>query len=173
LPDSSVINNHQIIRSIYMKSFYVLTVAVALLAGCSPNNQSSGPAAPPIAPSVSTTTLKADPKAAGEAFLKDNGKKDGVTGASPKSSDTVRVNYEGSLLDGTIFDSSYQRGESITFPVTGVIPGWVEALQLMKVGDKWQLFIPSNLAYGAQGAGPQIPPNSTLVFQVELIDIVH
>ncbi|HEY4417189.1 MAG TPA: FKBP-type peptidyl-prolyl cis-trans isomerase [Verrucomicrobiae bacterium] len=171
-----------------MKSFYVLTVAVALLAGCSPNNQSSGPAAPPIAPSVSTTTLKADPKAAGEAFLKDNGKKDGVittasglqykilksgTGASPKSSDTVRVNYEGSLLDGTIFDSSYQRGESITFPVTGVIPGWVEALQLMKVGDKWQLFIPSNLAYGAQGAGPQIPPNSTLVFQVELIDIVH
>ena len=92
-------------------------------------------------------------------------------GESPKSTDTVTVNYKGTLIDGTVFDSSYDRGEPVTFPVNGVIPGWTEALQLMKPGAKWQLFIPAELAYGADGAGRAIPPNAALVFDVELLNI--
>ncbi|MDP9186071.1 MAG: FKBP-type peptidyl-prolyl cis-trans isomerase [Verrucomicrobiota bacterium] len=92
------------------------------------------------------------------------------SGAQPKSSDTVTVNYRGTLVDGTEFDSSYKRGQPATFPVGGVIKGWTEALQLMKVGSKFQLFIPANLAYGEQGR-PGIPPNSLLIFEVELMDV--
>jgi FKBP-type peptidyl-prolyl cis-trans isomerase FklB len=126
-------------------------------------------------------------KKEGEAFLAENKTKPGViTTASglqykvltegkdarkPKEDETVTVNYRGTLLDGTEFDSSYKRGTPATFPVKGVIKGWVEGLQLMTVGSKWQLFIPSALAYGENGAGPQIGPNSTLVFDVELISI--
>lgn len=94
------------------------------------------------------------------------------TGAKPSVSDTVRCHYEGRLIDGNIFDSSYRRGEPIDFPVNGVIPGWVEALQLMPVGSKWKLYIPSDLAYGEHGAGEAIAPNMTLIFDVELLDIV-
>ncbi len=93
------------------------------------------------------------------------------TGPKPKPGDTVTVNYEGKLIDGTVFDSSYKRGEPATFPVTGVIPGWTEALQLMKEGAKWELFIPPSLAYGERGAGPVIGPNSTLIFTVELLKV--
>ena len=93
------------------------------------------------------------------------------TGASPKSTDTVSVHYKGTLINGKEFDSSYRRGQPASFPVNGVIKGWTEALQLMKVGSKWQLFIPSELAYGEQGAGGVIPPNATLVFEVEVISI--
>ncbi len=122
----------------------------------------------------------------GEAFLAANAKKDGVkttasglqykvlktgTGKSPKATDIVKVHYHGTLIDGTVFDSSVQRGEPVSFPVEGVIPGWVEALQLMKEGDKWQLVIPAKLAYGEQGAGGPIGPNSTLIFEVELLAI--
>jgi FKBP-type peptidyl-prolyl cis-trans isomerase FklB len=122
----------------------------------------------------------------GEAFLAANGKKEGVkttgsglqykvlksgTGASPKPTDSVKVHYHGTLLDGTVFDSSVDRGEPVTFGVGDVIPGWTEALQLMKVGDKWQLYIPSKLAYGERSAGPKISPNSTLIFDVELLSI--
>jgi FKBP-type peptidyl-prolyl cis-trans isomerase FklB len=122
----------------------------------------------------------------GEEFLAANGKKDGVkttasglqykviksgTGASPKPSDEVKVHYHGTLIDGTVFDSSVERNEPISFPVTGVIPGWVEALQLMKVGDKWQIYIPSKLAYGERGSAPKIGPNSALIFDVELLGI--
>jgi len=121
-------------------------------------------------------------------FLAENSKKTGVTvtgsglqyevisegmGRKPAANDTVRVHYEGTLTDGTVFDSSYSRGEPIEFPLNGVIPGWTEGLQLMNVGSKYRLIIPSNLGYGSQGAGPQIPPYSTLVFQVELLDIVQ
>jgi FKBP-type peptidyl-prolyl cis-trans isomerase FklB len=120
-----------------------------------------------------------------EKFLTENKTKEGVkttasglqykvmkegNGAQPKSSDTVTVNYRGTLLDGTEFDSSYKRGQPATFPVGGVIKGWTEALQLMKVGSKYQLFIPANLAYGEQGR-PSIPPNSLLIFEVELMDV--
>jgi FKBP-type peptidyl-prolyl cis-trans isomerase FklB len=81
------------------------------------------------------------------------------------------VHYHGTLIDGTVFDSSVERNEPISFPVTGVIPGWVEALQLMKVGDKWQIYIPSKLAYGERGSAPKIGPNSALIFDVELLGI--
>lgn len=125
-------------------------------------------------------------RAEGEAFLAENAKKEGVvtlpsglqykvlnagTGATPKASDSVECHYEGRLIDGSVFDSSYQRGETATFGVTQVIAGWVEALQLMKEGDKWQLYIPYNLAYGERGAGAQIPPYATLIFDVELVKV--
>lgn len=120
-----------------------------------------------------------------EKFLADNKKKDGVkttasglqyivekegTGAQPKSTDNVTVNYRGVLMDGTEFDSSYKRGQPATFPVGGVIKGWTEALQLMKVGSKYKLFIPPSLAYGEHSPSPQIPPNSLLIFEVELMN---
>ncbi len=126
-------------------------------------------------------------QAEGKAFLETNAKRPEVvtlesglqyevmtagTGAIPTASDSVKVHYHGSLIDGTVFDSSVKRGEPATFGVTQVISGWVEALQLMPVGSKWKLFIPSDLAYGAQGAGQAIAPHSTLVFEVELLDIV-
>ncbi len=93
------------------------------------------------------------------------------TGPKPTASDTVVCNYKGTLINGTEFDSSYKRGQPATFPVNGVIKGWTEALQLMPVGSKWQLFIPSDLAYGERGPGPEIGPNSTLIFEVELLSI--
>ena len=123
---------------------------------------------------------------AGDAFLAENARKEGVkttasglqykvlksgSGASPKKTDSVKVHYHGTLIDGKVFDSSVQRGEPVTFQVDGVIPGWVEALQLMKVGDKWQLFIPAKLAYGERIPDPVIGPNATLVFEVELLGI--
>jgi FKBP-type peptidyl-prolyl cis-trans isomerase FklB len=93
------------------------------------------------------------------------------TGASPKTTDTVTVNYTGTLIDGTVFDSSVERGQPATFPLDRVIPGWTESLQLMKVGDKWQIFLPAKLAYGEQSPSPKIGPNSTLIFEVELLSI--
>jgi len=122
----------------------------------------------------------------GIEFLKQNRKRKGVvvtksglqyevitagTGVKPKSTDSVEVNYKGTLLNGKEFDSSYKNGESVTFPVNGVIPGWTEALKLMKKGAKWKLFIPSNLAYRENGAGNLIGPNSSLIFEIELLDI--
>ena len=122
----------------------------------------------------------------GERFLAENKKKKGVVtlksglqykvltkgkGDSPKLTDTVKTHYRGTLIDGTEFDSSYSRGEPTSFPVNGVVRGWTEALQLMKVGSKWQLFIPPDMAYGNRGAGPNIGPNSTLVFEIELLSI--
>jgi len=93
-------------------------------------------------------------------------------GESPSASDQVKCHYHGMLIDGTVFDSSVQRGTPAVFPVNGVIQGWVEALQMMSVGAKWRLFIPSDLAYGERGAGGSIGPNSTLIFDVELLEIV-
>lgn len=93
------------------------------------------------------------------------------SGNTPSAESTVEVHYEGKLLDGSIFDSSYQRNETTSFPVNGVIPGWTEALQLMKEGDVWEVTIPSDLAYGANGAGQAIGPNATLIFKVELVSI--
>jgi FKBP-type peptidyl-prolyl cis-trans isomerase FklB len=121
----------------------------------------------------------------GEKFLAENKKKEGIkatasglqykvikegTGPQPKATDTVTVNYRGTLIDGTEFDSSYKRGQPATFPLNAVIKGWTEGLQLMKAGSKYQLFIPASLGYGDRGAGGDIGPNSTLIFEVELID---
>lgn len=125
-------------------------------------------------------------KKEGDLFLAENKKKEGVvtlpsglqykvvkegTGEKPTDADTVTVHYRGTLIDGTEFDSSYGRGNPATFPVKGVIPGWTEALKLIKEGAKWQVFIPSNLAYGERGSGPRIGPNAALIFEVELIAI--
>src|SRR5690554_826308 len=123
----------------------------------------------------------------GELFLEENSKRTEVTtlvsglqyeiiqkgeGATPASTDKVKCHYHGTLVDGTVFDSSVQRGEPAEFPVNGVIQGWVEALQLMQVGSKWRLYVPSNLAYGERGAGGVIGPHATLIFEVELLAIV-
>ena len=125
-------------------------------------------------------------KADGEKFLAENAKREGVQvtasglqyevleatiGQKPKATDTVKVHYEGTLIDGTVFDSSYKRGESISFPLNGVIKGWTEGLQLMAVGSKYKFFIPYQLAYGERGAGQQIPPYAALIFTVELLGI--
>jgi FKBP-type peptidyl-prolyl cis-trans isomerase FklB len=128
-----------------------------------------------------------DLAAAGEAFLKQNAQRDGVTttptglqyevlktgsGKTPDRNSTVRVHYHGTLVDGTVFDSSVQRGEPLEFPVNGVISGWTEALQLMQEGARWKLFIPHELGYGARGAGGAIGPYSTLIFEVELLAVL-
>src|SRR5438093_1928773 len=124
-------------------------------------------------------------KTEGAKFLEENKSKPGVkttasglqykvekegTGAQPKATEMVTVNYRGTLIDGTELDSSYKRGQPATFPVNGVIKGWTEALQLMKVGSKYQLWIPSSLAYGERSVSPEIAPNATLIFEVELLD---
>jgi len=124
---------------------------------------------------------------AGTKFLTENSKKEGITslesglqyeivtegkGNTPKETDSVKCHYHGTLIDGTVFDSSVNRGEPAVFPVNGVIKGWVEALQLMPLGSKWKLYVPSDLAYGAQGAGNLIGPHTTLIFEVELLEIV-
>ena len=125
-------------------------------------------------------------KADGEKFLAENAKREGVKvtesglryeilepslGQKPKATDTVRVHYEGTLIDGTVFDSSYKRGESISFPLNGVIKGWTEGLQLMSIGSKYTFFIPYQLAYGERGAGQSVPPYAALIFTVELLGI--
>ena len=125
-------------------------------------------------------------RAEGEAFLTENAERDGVVtlpsglqyeviaegdGETPGRRSTVVVHYSGTLIDGTPFDSSFQRGKPARFPVNRVIPGWTEALQLMQVGDKWRLFIPADLAYGDKGVGPIIAPGSTLIFEVELLEV--
>ncbi len=127
-------------------------------------------------------------KEEGIKFLEENKKQAGVvtlpsglqyeiikegTGPIPKSTDTVKAHYAGSLIDGKEFDNSYKRGEPITIPVTGVIQGWVQALQLMPVGSKWKLFIPSDLGYGDRGAGGAIPGGAALIFDIELLEIVN
>ncbi|MBQ0089185.1 MAG: FKBP-type peptidyl-prolyl cis-trans isomerase [Prevotellaceae bacterium] len=129
----------------------------------------------------------AEQKKAGEAFLAENAKKEGVmvlpsglqytvikegTGKKPKATDNVKCHYEGTLIDGTMFDSSIKRGEPAVFPLNGVIAGWTEGLQLMAEGAKYRFFIPYNLGYGARGAGASIPPFSTLIFDVELIEVM-
>lgn len=126
-------------------------------------------------------------KEKGEAFLAENKNKEGIQvtesglqyevlvegdGASPTIDDTIKAHYHGTLIDGTVFDSSVERDQPATFPVSGVISGWTEALQMMKVGSKWKIYLPSDLAYGKRGAGEKIKPNAALIFEVELLEIV-
>ena len=130
--------------------------------------------------------IAGEAKAAGEAFLAENAKREGVKmtesglqyevleatiGQKPKATDKVRVHYEGTLIDGTVFDSSYKRGKSITFGLNQVIKGWTEGLQLMSIGSKYKLYLPYQLAYGERGAGANIPPYAALIFTVELLGI--
>ena len=169
-----------------MKKILSMAMAALLLAGMASCNNSS---------SNETTTEEATPdygqqikdnKTIGREFMEENAKNDSVvqtqsglqymvlkegTGAKPGPTDEVTVHYTGKLLDGTVFDSSVERGEPATFPLDKVIAGWTEGLQLMSEGSKYRLFIPSELAYGSKGAGDQILPNSTLIFDVELIKV--
>jgi FKBP-type peptidyl-prolyl cis-trans isomerase len=144
--------------------FFLTLAAALILAGCNKTEQTSG--------------NKSDEKAASTSGMKTTASglkyqvlKQGTGTVSPKPTDTVKVHYHGTLLDGTVFDSSVERGQPISFPLNGVIPGWTEGLQLMKVGDKFKFEIPPNLAYGPNSPSPKIPPNSTLVFEVELLGI--
>jgi FKBP-type peptidyl-prolyl cis-trans isomerase len=150
-----------------------LTLAAAIcLLGCDK----------PKEPTADTPATKAAPAAQADSSQKNEMKttasglkyqvlKQGTGTVSPKASDTVNVHYHGTLLNGTVFDSSVERGQPISFPLNGVIPGWTEGLQLMKVGDKFKFEIPPNLAYGENSPSPKIPPNSVLVFEVELLGI--
>lgn len=146
----------------------LLAAAGVCLVGCNSSTQPSNDsgaakesAAAPASGELKTTA----------SGLKYQVLKQGTGTVSPKATDTVKVHYHGTLLNGTVFDSSVQRGEPISFPLNRVIPGWTEGLQLMKVGDKFKFEIPANLAYGDQSPSPAIPPNSTLVFEVELLGI--
>lgn len=170
-------------RSTHGKCFSMLLLCTGLLTSVYADTQyTTNPSSAATASSASADQNKKT----GDAFLATNKKKPGVitlddglqykvitagTGKHPTASDTVTVNYAGRLIDGTEFDSSYKRGEPATFPVNGVIPGWTEALQLMPVGSTWELYIPAALAYGEQGSPPNIGPNETLIFKVNLIAI--
>ncbi len=168
-----------------MKLLTLLPVASLLLSSCEHSAKVEVPPPTVIAPSP---TSAAGGLVAGEAFLQQNGKKPGVVttasglqyriissgspaGRSPTRSDSVRVHYHGTLVDGTVFDSSIERGIPAVFGVGQVIAGWTEALQLMKPGDRWQVFIPARLAYGERAMGEKIPANSTLIFEVDLLEV--
>ena len=168
-----------------MKKILSIAMAALLMAGmASCNNQSSTESTEEATPDYGQQIK--DNKTMGREFLEENAKNDSVvqtksglqymvlkegTGAKPGPTDKVTVHYTGKLIDGTVFDSSVERGEPATFGLNQVIPGWTEGLQLMSEGSKYRLFIPSELAYGSKGAGEQILPNSTLIFDVELIKV--
>ena len=156
-----------------MPKLSVISVVAVCLVGC--NNKapvksvdSAATSSAPAVTSPSATTSEWTTTASG---LKYKVLKHGTGTTSPKATDTVKVHYHGTLLDGTVFDSSVERGEPISFPLNRVIPGWTEGVQLMKVGDKFKFEIPPNLAYGPASPSPKIPPNSTLIFEVELLAI--
>jgi FKBP-type peptidyl-prolyl cis-trans isomerase len=152
---------------------WTVTLAAALcLLGCNQGTDSSAdkPAAKAATDKPAENAPKSEMKTTASG-LKYQVLKQGTGTVSPKATDTVNVHYHGTLLDGTVFDSSVERGQPISFPLNAVIPGWTEGLQLMKVGDKFKFEIPPNIAYGANSPSPKIPPNSTLVFEVELLGI--
>jgi FKBP-type peptidyl-prolyl cis-trans isomerase len=152
-----------------MKIYPLITLAAAVcLAGCS---QPTKEATPPATGAPTAASTNSDALITTASGLQYTILKHGTGTVSPKATDTVKVHYHGTLLNGTVFDSSVQRGEPISFPLNQVIPGWTEGVQLMKVGDKFKFVIPAPLAYGAASPSPLIPPNSTLVFEVELLGI--
>ena len=170
------------IGNIFMRARFLLLAALAglSLAGCGPSKEE-------LAARQAAMTAS---KTAGAEFLAGNAKAPGVvtlpsglqykvvrsgpaTGPHPRPIDEVKVHYEGKRLDGVVFDSSYERGVPASFQLRGLIPGWVEAMQLMRPGDEWELYVPADLAYGDNQAGADIPPGSTLVFKIELIDVLQ
>ncbi len=160
--------------------FPTMTLAVALtctLTACAKSSKTPEPAAKPAAtaPATGDTKVAAAPKETGKVTTTASGLKYEVltegSGPKPSATDSVTVNYKGTLTDGTVFDSSYDRGQPATFPLNRVIKGWTEGVQLMNVGSKYRFTIPPELGYGAAGAGGKIPPNATLVFDVELLKI--
>jgi FKBP-type peptidyl-prolyl cis-trans isomerase FklB len=174
----------------HVQNLFIVTILCSGFVACNSQAPSDVPTEEPQQESstsqpdyVPETPVAQDP---GSAFLEENKKKEGVVtlasglqymilnegeGESPTLNDKVTTHYTGTLLNGQVFDSSHKSGKPATFGVTQVIPGWTEALQMMQVGDKWKLFIPPNLAYGAQGYPGLIPPNSTLIFEIELLKV--
>lgn len=167
-----------------MKPIAITIAAISLL--CANANAADNTSVPSSMNQSNMQSSAGQNKTAGDAFLAANKNQPGVVtlpdglqykvitqgkGQVPSGNDIVTVDYSGTLTDGTEFDSSYKRGQPATFPVSGVIPGWVEALKLMKAGSTWMLYIPPSLAYGEQGAPPAIGPNETLIFKVHLIDV--
>jgi FKBP-type peptidyl-prolyl cis-trans isomerase len=148
-----------------------LAAAICLLGCNKPTEPSAEKPAGKAAPGTQADGAQKSEMKTTPSGLKYQVLKQGTGTISPKATDTVKVHYHGTLLDGTVFDSSVERGEPISFPLNGVIPGWTEGLQIMKVGDKFKFEIPPNLAYGPNSPSPKIPPNSTLVFEVELLGI--
>lgn len=170
------------IGNTFMRARFLLLAALASvsLAACGPSKEDL----------AARQAAMAASKTAGAEFLAKNAKEPGVvtlpsglqykvirsgpeTGLHPRPIDEVKVHYEGKRLDGVVFDSSYERGVPASFPLRGLIPGWVEAMQLMRPGDEWMLYVPADLAYGDNQAGADIPPGSTLVFKIELIDVLR
>jgi FKBP-type peptidyl-prolyl cis-trans isomerase len=155
--------------------FTVLAAASLCLFGCSkstpPGADANAGATPPATAAAPASDSQSTNMITTASGLKYEVLIHGTGTVSPKATDTVKVHYVGTLLDGTVFDSSVARGQPISFPLNQVIPGWTEGLQLMKVGDKFKFVIPANLAYGANSPSPAIPPNSTLVFEVQLLGI--
>lgn len=152
----------------------MMVAATFCLLGCNQPAQTSNDSnagTPPPGPTATPASAPSGEMKTTASGLKYQVVKQGTGTVSPKATDTVRVHYHGTLLNGTVFDSSVQRGEPISFPLNQVIAGWTEGLQLMKVGDKFKFEIPANLAYGENSPTPAIPPNSTLVFEVELLGI--
>lgn len=158
--------------------YCMIVAAGLLLAGCKKESSGTDSAPPGTTNAASDTAAGSSPAAAAPGEMKATASglkyqvlKQGTGTQSPKVTDTVRVHYHGTLMDGTVFDSSVDRGQPISFPLNRVIKGWTEGLQLMKVGDKFKFEIPPQLAYGPNSPTPKIPPNSTLVFEVELLGI--
>lgn len=155
-----------------MTQRFLLALAAALLVvGCRDNTTTTETAEAPKAPAATPAPAPGNEMKTTPSGLKYQVLNQGTGTVSPKATDTVTVHYHGTLLNGTVFDSSVQRGQPASFPLNRVIPGWTEGLQLMKVGDKFKFEIPPNLAYGPNSPTPAIPPNSTLVFEVELLGI--
>ncbi|HEU5068985.1 MAG TPA: FKBP-type peptidyl-prolyl cis-trans isomerase [Verrucomicrobiae bacterium] len=151
--------------------FSAITAVSLCLLGCDSSTQNRGNEPVSTNAPTATATPTVGEMITTASGLKYQVLKHGTGTVSPKATDTVMVHYHGTLLDGTVFDSSVERGEPASFPLNSVIPGWTEGLQLMKVGDKFKFVIPPNLAYGEKSPSPKIPPNSTLVFEVELLGI--
>lgn len=160
-----------------MKRTLILIAAALALTACQPKgSKQAGPAVPTEQSAVSKTFMEKAGKEEGVKVLASGlaykvVRSGPATGLKPQLTDEVKVHYEGKLEDGTVFDSSYERGQPAAMPLRGLIPGWQEALQLMRPGDEWLLYVPSNLGYGEDGAG-QIPPGAPLIFKIELIDVL-
>ena len=156
------------------RRFAVAAAVILTMAGCHPKDQPK----PPADSSANAAFLAKNAKEPGVTTLPDGLQYKIVTsgpagGEKPRAQDEVKVNYEGSLLSGEVFDSSFKRGEPATFGLDGVIPGWTEVMQLMKPGDEWIVWIPPQLAYGDEPPGPQIPPNSVLKFRIQLLGVLR
>lgn len=156
-----------------MKRFVILALAALAMAACQPKPKAAEPGAPSAQSAAFMAKMAKEPgvKVLASGLAYKVVRSGPATGIKPQAQDEVKVHYEGKLEDGTVFDSSYERGQPAAMPLRGLIPAWQEALPLMRPGDEWILYVPSNLGYGEEGQGP-IPPGAPLIFRIELIDVL-